>query len=774
MTSRNVLIGLGAVLLLFAGCSDGGGKKGCETSADCEGTQVCDPDTKECRDAVTCAELACGEHRLCREAADGQDAECLDQCESGYVWNPGTESCDPATTCAQLDCESQNRECVEDASGAHCGDCLAGYQEDQNGDCVEFRTCEPYVAGSILQECDDAGRECVEDVPGEAECGDCKNSAQIMDPDTGICRDKLTCADISCDPGLFCLEPPDGDAYCSENCQDPEGNPGIVNPDGVCILCPVCDDAAAGEDGPYLDELSGEGRCICKTLDGFYWQEGEPTGATPCDRDQDGWVRHSAKIALESTSDAIRVNARCHVRSIDNFVLHNEAGQELVVPAGGASMFESDRNDDQDLIDRAMAQGELGIPPYPADRALRAEELNSLSKACVNLDADYNHNGVEDINECEGAALGTGYTAYEPFVDFAYFMELHRGRFEPVSGDAGDYHIYEKSRLSGAGSGWVVPLVFPPDPNNPEKQVYWRECTVKIDSIYAGAGDNKQGLDFAQFGEDVSDPQNPWYGMNHHSLFKCLHLSPTSQGPTRPANEMTRAEALSESYQFNDCSASSGSVGPAGEGWDPKNPYDPEVTCTTTDAADVPASGVFWAISGFRDYIDPSGYVRGCVNECTETSTTCPSCDPTRVQDACPGYDPDQPWRSQCVGDPANFGSLYCGCGANFGGLNCEKTCAGKMPLEVSYDPAADYSNLFVSADFSLAPRTGYWLCGQVSQSEPVSTTDSVFFESWSGTDQKYTGYTVQGRIPAPLKIRPPRACEDGTGARCEGGYAVY
>ena len=133
-----------------------------------------------------------------------------------------------------------------------------------------------------------------------------------------------------------------------------------------------------------------------------------------------------------------------------------------------------------------------------------------------------------------------------------------------------------------------------------------------------------------------------------------------------------------------------------------------------------------------------------------------------------------QPWRSQCVGDPANFGSLYCGCGATFGGTNCEKTCAGKTPLDASYDPAADYSSLFLSADFSLAPRTGYWLCGQVSQSEPTSTTDPVFFESWSGTDQKYTGYTVQGRIPAPLKIRPPRACEGGTGARCEGGYAIY
>jgi hypothetical protein len=749
-----------AACLFLTGCSDGGGKKSCETSADCEGSQICDPVTHKCRDVVTCADLDCGVHRLCQEAADGQDAECLDQCESGYVWNPGTGTCDPATTCAQLDCESQNRECIEDAAGARCGDCLAGYQEDQNGDCVEFSTCEPYVAGSILQDCDDAGRECVEDVVGEAECGDCKSAWQILDPDTGICRDKQTCEDITCDPGLFCLEPPDGDAYCSENCQDSEGNPGIVNPEGVCILCESCDDASAGEDGPYLDELSGEGRCICKTLDGYYWQEGEPYGVTPCDRDQDGWVRHSAKVALESPSNAIRVNARCHVRSIDNFVLHNEAGQELSIPAGGVSMFESDRNDDQDMLDQALAENDQRIPPYPTDRALKAEELNSLTKACVSVDADYNNNSVEDINECEGAALGTGYEAYEPFVDFAYFVELHRARFEPVSGDAGNYHIYEKSRTR-IEDGWRVPLVYPPDPSNPEKQVYWRECAVKRDSAYAGAGSNKQGLDFGQFAEDVSDPANPWYGMNHHSLFKCLHISSTPPGPSRPLNEMTRQEALDEGYAVNDCAASSTSMGPGPEGWDAKNPYDPVVSCAAVDAADVPVGGVMWAVSGYRYYGDPAAYVRGCVNECAETVETCPACPLTR--ESCEGYDPDQPWRSQCQGDPANFGSLYCGCALNYGGATCEHRCEGGDPRQID-DFATQFTRLFLGTNFSDPPRSGYWMCAG-----PVQTA----YEDAGSPLMEGGGYKLFGRIPNELRTTGQVLCTDPPDCTA-GGYRIH
>lgn len=745
------------IVLVSAGCSDSG-RKSCETSADCGTGQVCDPASKKCRDVLTCADLDCGANRLCQAAAAGQDAECLDECEPGFVWNPGAESCDPATSCDQLDCESQNRECVQEGTGVRCGDCLPGFQEDANGDCVEFDTCEPYVAGSILQECDDAGRECVEDVAGQAECGDCKNAAQILDPDTGICRDRKTCADIACDPGLFCLEPPDGDAYCSDQCQDAEGNPGIVNQDGVCILCPKCDDAAAGEDGAYLDELSGEGRCVCKTLDGYYWQEGEPTGVTPCDRDQDGWVRHSAKAALESPSNAIQVNARCHVRSIDNFVLHNESGQELTIPAGGASAYESDRNDDQDLLDQAVAAGDLRLPPYPEGRALKAEELNSLTKACVSVDADYNHNAVEDINECEGTGLGAGYEVYEPFVDFSYFMELHRGRFEPVSGDAGNYYIYEKSRTR-TEDGWRVPLVYPPDLNNPEKQVYWRDCTLKRDSVYGGSGANKQGLDFGQFAEDTSDPANPWYGMNHHSLFKCLHISSTPPGPSRPLNEMTRQEVLEAGYAVNDCTAASTSVAPGPEGWDAKNPHDPVIACTTVDAADVPIGGVMWAVSGYRDYSDPAGYVRGCVNECAETSQTCAACPQTR--ESCQGFDPDQPWRTQCVGDPNNFGSLFCGCTLNYGGADCEHRCEGGDPRQIDY--ATGFTRLFLGTNFSDPPRSGYWMCAG-----PVQTA----YQDTSSPQMEGGGYKLFGRIPNELRTTGQVLCADPPNCT-SGGYQI-
>jgi hypothetical protein len=698
-----------ALLLAAAGCSSGGGGK-CQTADDCAFGQVCDADTGKCREPLACADLGCAPHQVCEPPGDGSDARCLPECEEGYGFNPDTQACDALPSC------------------------------DQD------------APGSILQACADAGRECLEPQPGEAECGECLDPAQVLDADTGRCRPPKTCADIECQPDQYCVMPVSGDAFCSDSCQGPDGTPGIVDPQGNCIACPACDDAGRGEDGPYLDSLSAEGKCICRTLDGYYWSNA-PAGVFPCDADGDGWVRIGARAAIVSSDPVVSSNARCSLRTIDRFVLHNEAGHTREVFLGSAlPLYESDRNDDQAEIDRLVAAGDNSIPVY--GRALEAEELNSLTRACVSATADYNHNGVEDINEAHGLTAGVS-ASYLPYVDFTYYLELHSGWFEPGGAGAGSYHIQEKSRAADAAAGRGVPVV-----RNPDEGDFWRSCIRKRDAAFSGAAE-KQGLDFGEHLVDMSDPQNPWGGMNHHSQFKCLHIFQSPPPNPRP-HELTRAEVVAEGYLVNQCAAQAGSAAPVA----PPNPSDPVVECQVLEPT--PETGVLWAAAGFENYgpNQPGAdyYTRGCVDECAELFETCPNCQKTR--ESCDGH-LENPEFTHCVGDPDDFGRLFCGCGLNFGGVKCDYVCAGDDPRDAGFDPAVGYTSLFLQADFELAPRTGYWLCGGVTQTAHDPAEDPLLCQNAGCA----SGYTMSGRVPAGLKTDAD-LCEDP--ADCSSGYSLY
>jgi hypothetical protein len=97
----------------------------------------------------------------------------------------------------------------------------------------------------------------------------------------------------------------------------------------------------------------------------------------------------------------LRDNARCTLREVSEVVLQNESGQRYslcVTPGlelnssapattGLLPLYESVRNDSQSALDMSV------VPPYGA-RRLRANELNSLTKACVSAVGDHNDNGL--------------------------------------------------------------------------------------------------------------------------------------------------------------------------------------------------------------------------------------------------------------------------------------------------------------------------------------------------------------------------------------------
>lgn len=742
MALRFIIGGLGwmALALVFGAC--GGGEKevcdtagcSCENSASCAGDLLCDATTKKCRAAKSCIEVGCVLHQICQEAASKTDAVCLAECEVGWFWNDTTSTCDAEPPSCSPDapnsilalCDAQHRECVTGASGASCGDCKA--DAVQVGDKCELRvTCAELACASQHRDCEDLPNgHCTGCVPGYVE-------------DAGACRLPLSCHDITCPE--YCVEPVEvADAYCvSGGC----GPNAILGADGYCHACPPCNNAAAGEAGPYLDELTGEGRCICKTAEGYFWREGLFPGVTPCDADQDGWVRGSAKSAMESSSNAVRVNARCTLRTIDRFVLESEDGRTYTVPLVPAgtrlALYETDRNDDQALLDQAVLNGAL--PPYGAGgRPLLAKELNSLTKACVSGQADFNENGLADVNEWHGNTSLSAVQPYlRPFIDFVYFIELHRGWYQD-----GAYHIREKSRLANAPAGLRIELGYPPSSND-----YWRACSRYRDSDYmilATAGKSLQGLDFARFGADGSG----WMGMNHHSQFKCVRVVDT-HGASDPPHWLTPEMMNSETYKYrpNRCVAVGQSLAPI-IGVDAVNPWDAALTCTAVSPDTLANGQVLMVAIDYVNYESRGGHTRGCVNECVE------------YPDRCPGYDPDPRFNSsQCAGDIFNFGKLICGCGYNFGGLACEFPCPGEVGP--NGPTGAGVSNLFLEWPFFLSPRTGYWLCGEPSVTTFVDPT-----APWLGEPG---GFLVRGQIPMMHPVSGA-LCENALD--CRTGYAVH
>ncbi|MFO0723833.1 MAG: hypothetical protein U1E65_08635 [Myxococcota bacterium] len=718
MRSLRVIAWAG-LLALGAACSGGGPKK--------------------------CADTLCATHQLCTEAMGSTSASCAPACDQGFSWDGTACVASTISTCLPapaegsiaLRCAMEHKSCSEPNMGAAvCSACLPGFVDVGGGTCEATTTCAQLNCGQQNRDCSDTPN------------GHCTTCVMGMVEDTpgGACRAPKTCADVNCMPGFSCVVTAGMDATCRMGGCGPGSAP-MAN-GGGCVMCRIaCGNRPGGTGSVYLDRATLADTCICQTQPGYFWDEGAPGGGDirACDQDGDGWVRVNAKKAYESADQALKVNARCSVQIVDTFVLTNDQGESKEVPIDPPiGLYEPERNDDQGLLDDAVAQGRL--PTY-SGRALRAEELNALTKACVWKTAalqraDFNENNFEDVDEGhDDPAQVDPNNPLSRFANFSYFLETNRGWYEPPTNSLyGKYHVQEKLRGSTLGDGLALELANVAGDGGE----YWKTCDRRRDSGYMPG---KPGFDFAKYSDGT------WRGMGHHAQFRCIRLVSQSSGAPQ---EYTRAEAAAQ-WTINRCTPM-GTSGPLLPLVPTGNPSDPVLRCAPVDAANLPdprtstTAPVLWAISKYQPYDDLFGtyalhdYARGCVNACAEY--------PNR----CPGFNPIPELNSaQCVGQVSDFGRLRCGCGISFSGDTCEVACTGNL-AQVPGGPG----DLFLSTDFAPAPRTGYWMC-----SRPVgSVSDELVGTAATGTST----FSIRGAVSA--RATPVNAlCQDG--GNCQAGFGI-
>jgi hypothetical protein len=590
-------------------------------------------DGGRCVPVRRCGDLDCRQaNRFCDETDGTHNAACTG-CMAGFVASgascvpTGAKSCDATVTAA---CTAANRVCVATSSAAACGACADGFIEDAaTGVCRAKLACEQLDCAAQNRVCEEApAGHCAACLPGF-----------VADAVTHLCRPAILCNALHCGAAQTCQEASTSrDAYCREDCGGATGD-AIWN-GRRCEPCPPCD--KPGEDGRESTPTIA-GNCICRTKPSYFYSVAGDVGPVSCDKDGDGWVRESARIAIESEDPTLARNARCTLRKIDRFVLVNEKGQSLpTVLDQPLSLYESDRNDDDAIL--AATWSAAGLASYrPGSASITAAEVNRLTKLCHSLRADYNDNGVSDVEEWGGQPLGTRMRIDQaPFNRFSYFAELHTGRFEQAAGDLyGKYVIREKSRAAAPGgeSEERVPLSYGPGAGD-----YWRSCTVRRDRAW-NTQSPPVGMDFAD-SFDAAVPSG-WDGMAHHSQFKCVVVS-TESNAAKPAEQTVDAIRTSSQLVTQACRS------PGVESAVGGNPAIPSIACQPVSWAALTPGDVVWGAVPYKGYsvmddqgraTGSAGYERGCINECDVRLASCP------------GF--GQTWAvAKCVDDRKNFGKF--------------------------------------------------------------------------------------------------------------------
>ncbi|NOZ87436.1 MAG: hypothetical protein GXP49_14425 [Deltaproteobacteria bacterium] len=752
-----------------------------------------------CRTVLTCDDQGCAaKHRDCTPGTDHQDAQC-GSCLENYSEAGGEcyeVNCDdgaPASILSQ--CDADFRECVKDETGgAHCGLCKPGYAENESHECQETMNCDINDPNHNL-DCESLNRVCVDNGDFD-ECGECKEGTAQDPNDPNKCIPPITCADIECGD-QFCIEGGPGEnAHCESNqCSNGQA---YSEWSSKCVDCPACDPNVDGNTGrvwPYT--LKDSNRCICETKDGYYWSEGSERGPKPCDLDQDGWLRAPARDAVNSGDPAISQNARCVLRKVDRFVLENELGQRKEIflcdgdplfaedpadcPSGTRTidLYETIRNDDQVTL-----ESDTTVAPYYEQggkgRALRAEEVNSLTKACISVAADYNDNGISDISEWHGMPVASLGADEYVFVNFSYYIELYRSWYEAGSTSLlkGQYVISERKRCL-AGD---LALTY----GDQGTSDYWRECTRSRDASYSGKGDPQSpdfGMDFARWSCSESTgscpvpppptleesqggaipkhgfcevPEPPtdgvWRGMSHHSQFKCVLVS--TDPPNNPPTELRLDPSVfGTEYAFNTCHVKC----PDGDDICTSDCPDGDPRCATSSEYDTsvqPASPVLecelqagapdngsigFALVLFTSNTGGTSYVRGCIDEWSPTTVTGDGTSDPEVsawRSLCPGWSAN-PAGATGKGSSGNFGKLQCGCTENYGGPSCDLGCPDPL-LHVQY----------IDGEYHGTPREGFWMCGDFSGSSYTSL-DPEYGPALVGKDGNGGVYVLKGEVPA-------------------------
>jgi hypothetical protein len=840
-------------------CEEGASGQDAVCTTVCEGDLVWNPDVQRCEgapEAETCESggdqsvqaLCATEGRYCVENEAGP---MCGACLANHVEDDATggDACRPVVECAALACAAENRTCIQSGihSDASCGGCVPGFAEEQ-GACQALppATCVAGQTDNIVDLCANLGRGCQEPTANAAFCGDCLSGLVPADPNdaTSLCRAPLTCTDLI-DMGVCAANEPcfEGDGLFDAACGDaPCAGPGeaLRVDTNTCVSCPIADACGApGETGrlwPFTLYQSND--CVCETQSGWFADLSGVGLPKPCDEDGDRWVRISARPAVESDDPTLKENARCSTLAIDRFVLQNELGQRLEVLsceegftpaqtssgapqgcefAGGANpsvikgdapivLYESDRNDDPDLlVDLAFASQ---VPQWQAGangRALSAAELNPLTKACVSPLADFNDNQRTDLDEFQGApAAGNTDPALDAFGEFAYFMELHHGFFEPGANCdglavpdgtiCGAFVIQEKSRCDSA-----FPLGYEDTAND-----YWQNCTRNRDGSYredlASLGKEAAGFDFARYSCDqknfscptpmplvppptgsVKPPHGvcevtvaadaPWRGMSHHSQFKCVAVDPTT---SLGANGWAAQHRLSPAqlfdgqdgdYVLNQCHPT---ADPDQFGSGAIVSLAPNVQCEAVIAGEGSVlPEVAFASVRYRDFTrraDLPRYTRGCIDEWNAGNVG--DAINTAWRDLCPGH-AQSPGAVGGDGSPGAFGSLICGCGLNFGGPACDRPCPSRRLFFGGEDPFL-CSNGYCAVNPSGGDgKIGAWMCADMEASVvPMGVSPTLDDGVGDGM-----GPRLEGAIRS-IPFAGPRLCVD---AECSGnGPVIY
>lgn len=751
--------------------------------------------------AMTCA----ARNQACNELATG-GAECGD-CLSGFVEKPGALGCVDASRCGGEICLDTEYCSFPQTGGAP--------------------SCEPRACG--------AG-EALDAATGT--CTTCNLNCDAQ----GLYATTINGA-CACASDVFCRYQFDGAGdRCTTTQTVACGANEVKDINGNCISCQLSCGNATGEGSRVWPYTTVDGTCICETQEGYYLPFGGAATPRKCDEDEDGWINRTAyetyltatnvNVGGATEDAAILANFRCERREVDRFTLQNEWGQQrhvslcngdLIDYAPGAAngctapegltrvtLFEADALDSDDDI----TLDNTNFPAY-GNRKLKAAELNALTKGCVTQSNDFNQNNIEDIqeehaitkNRIQGLSF-TGNTADEQFFfhSMSYFLEVHTGQYvAPLNAaDAGSYIIAERSRCDATR--------FPIGYINTGLD-YWRSCSRSRNSNYDYT-ESHVGYDFAHwgcsaasgncgvptpptdnaFGDNDGDriddhglcdrtdpvPNEPWFGMTHHSQFQCVVLKSAVQAGENHQLEVADVykdgEATPTAFTFNSCQAEDCSAGGANcEQSVSQGRYQPlvsNITCTTKQRDNVSSDEVGWvAVRYIPEGVNSSqargpDYIRGCIDESHGTDGT------DGWKTLCPGYN-DNPDGVLAAANPGDFGKLICSCNRFFAGENCEISClsrnggssatGGTSYVHVG-DVDRNYSNEQV-AEYACSPddnycslhppessanfpggRRGYWMCGDFSATRTLDANqqDTPYMEA---QDSQMKLYQLRGGI---------------------------
>ncbi len=491
-------------------CTLGQNACGCNAGA-CDAGLLCDAVSSMCRLPLTCQTLQCKPHQTCTPKADA-DAVCNPACDANFNYLPLADACTPCVSAGCLaepcdagdpafkDCLDGNHGCVTVAGMVSCGGCLTGYKLDSvSGKCVTAANC------------------------GGASCA----ATEYCDLASGPTP---TCAPRPCPIGQAATNH-DAAPTCQACTLDCSG-PGLT-----------------GQTWPYTDKGK---KCICETDKDHFLVYPLTNVGTLCDADGDGWVRSDAAQILSgcdvgapagSCDTERKANARCNVSAIDGVLLQDEYGiaKEFVWCDDGAVKGKTDcsgvakpmRLIETQLNDEPRAtSNDTKSPTYGATgRQLRPEELTFLTKACIDVSADYNGDYQSDISETQQTLPDAGsqvWTAEQKALhQFAYFVELYVASYYPTAGapGLGKLVIRERSRCEldfplrydpsvtltdTASAQWLPYGTTPTDnpyavtgqvkpaPNGAGKD-YWRNCQRRRDPAFDSTKAPVANYDFARF-----------------------------------------------------------------------------------------------------------------------------------------------------------------------------------------------------------------------------------------------------------------------------------